>query len=144
MPDGIDNDYDNLIDAADANCQESTPALCLDGLDNDGDRKIDTADLDCYRCRLGAVGISGGATVAAGQPLALTLQLDPAEGPLTYAWSDQDATTVTATYVWHAPGKYTVTASATNWCRTVTAGLEVTVTIAPVRIWLPIISREAV
>ena len=91
--DGIDNDYDNLIDAADANCRESTPALCLDGLDNDGDGKVDTADLDCYRCRLAAMGISGGATVAAGQPLALTLQLDPAQGPLTYAWSDQGATT---------------------------------------------------
>ena len=91
--DGIDNDYDNLIDAADANCRESTPALCLDGLDNDGDGKVDTADLDCYRCRLGATGISGGTTVAAGQPLALTLQLDPAQGPLTYAWSDQGATT---------------------------------------------------
>ena len=25
--DGLDNDYDNLIDAADANCRESTPAL---------------------------------------------------------------------------------------------------------------------
>ena len=31
-----------------------------------------------------------------GQPLALTLQLDPAEGPLTYAWSDQGVTTGTA------------------------------------------------
>ena len=91
--DGIDNDYDNLIDAADANCRESTPALCLDGLDNDGDGKVDTADLDCYRCRLAATGIGGGATVAAGQPLALSLQLDPAQGPLTYAWSDQGATT---------------------------------------------------
>jgi hypothetical protein len=49
----------------------------LDGLDNDGDGKVDTADLGCYRCRLGAVGITGGTTVAAGQPLALTLQLDP-------------------------------------------------------------------
>ena len=141
--DGIDNDYDNLIDAADANCRESTPALCLDGLDNDGDGKIDTADLDCYRCRLAATGISGGATVAAGQPLTLTLQLDPAQGPLTYAWSDQGATTRTATYVWSTPGTYTVSASATNWCRTVSASLEVTVTAWPVRIWLPVIGRGA-
>ena len=144
--DGIDNDYDNLIDAADANCRESTPALCLDGLDNDGDGTTDTADLDCYRCRLAATGITGGATVAAGRPLALTLQLDPAQGPLTYAWSDQGATTPgatapSATYVWPTPGKYTVTASATNWCRTVSAGLEVTVTAAPVRVWLPVICR---
>ena len=79
--------------------------------------------------------------MAAGQPLALTLQLDPAQGPLTYAWSDHGATTPGATYLWQTPGKYTVTASATNWCRTVTASLEVTVTAEPVRIWLPIISR---
>jgi len=69
-------------------CRESTPALCLDELDNDRDGKVDMTDLDCYRCRLAATGISGGKTVAAGQPLALTLQLDPAQGPLTYAWSD--------------------------------------------------------
>ena len=125
--DGLDNDYDNLIDAADANCRESTPALCLDGLDNDGDGEVDTADLDCYRCRLGAVGITGGATVAAGQPLALTLQLDPAQGPLTYAWSDHQAKTTTVTYTWRMPGVYTVSASATNWCRTVSASLQVTV-----------------
>ena len=125
--DGIDNDYDNLIDAADTNCRESTPALCLDGLDNDGDGKVDTADLDCYRCRLGVVGITGGATVAAGQPLALTLQLDPAQGPLTYAWSDHQAKTATVTYTWRTPGVYTVSASATNWCRTVSASLQVTV-----------------
>ena len=137
--DGIDNDYDNQIDAADANCRESTPVLCLDGLDNDGDGKVDTADLDCYRCRLGAVDISGGTTVAADQPLALTLQLDPAQGPLTYAWSGQGATASTATYVWPTPGTYTVTASATNWCRKVSASLEITVTAAPVRIWLPMI-----
>jgi hypothetical protein len=37
--------------------------------------------------------------VAAGQPLALTLQLDPAQGPLTYAWNDQGATTPGATYL---------------------------------------------
>ncbi len=49
--------------------------------------------------------------------------------------------TPTATYVWPTPGKYTVTASATNWCRTVSASLEVTVTAAPVRIWLPVIRR---
>ena len=73
--------------------------------------------------------------------MALTLQLDPAQGPLTYAWSDQGATTVTATYTWPSPGKYTVTASATNWCRTVSASLEVTVTAGSVRIWLPVISR---
>ena len=137
--DGIDNDYDNLIDTADSNCRESTPALCLDGLDNDSDGKVDTADLDCYRCRLGAVGIGGGTTVAAGQPLALTLQLDPAQGPLSYGWSDHGATTLTATYVWPTPGTYTVSASATNWCRTVSASLEVTVTAGPVRIWLPLI-----
>jgi hypothetical protein len=52
--DGIDNDYDNLIDAADANCRKSTSALCLD---NDGDGKVDTVGLDCYRCRLRAMGI---------------------------------------------------------------------------------------
>ena len=136
---GMDNDYDNLIDAADANCRESTPALCLDGLDNDGDGKTDTADLDCYRCRLAATGISGGTTVEAGDPLALTLELDPAQGPLTYAWSDHSATTPTATYIWNTPGVYLVTASATNWCRTVSA--QVAVTVTPMAVPVLTISR---
>ena len=90
---------------------------------NDGDGKVDTADLDCYRCRLAATGISGGATVAAGQPLALTLQLDPAQGPLTYAWSDQGATDGDRDLRWPTPGTYTVTASVTHRCRTASASL---------------------
>ena len=135
--DGVDNHSDNLIDAADPRGRASTPALCLDGLDNDGDGKTDTVDLDCYRCRLAATGISGGATVEAGDPLALTLDLDPAQGPLTYAWSDHSATTPTATYIWNEPGIYLVMASATNWCRTVSAQVEVTVTPMAVP-WLSI------
>ena len=126
--DGLDKDYDGVIDAADAMCRESTPALCLDGLDNDGDGKTDAADLDCYRCRLAATGISGGTTVEAGDPPALTVQLDPAQGPLTYAWSDHSATTSTATYVWNTPGTFLVTASATNLCRMASAQAAVTVT----------------
>jgi phosphatidylserine/phosphatidylglycerophosphate/cardiolipin synthase-like enzyme len=46
--DGIDNDFDDLIDLADPNCRESTVATCLDRIDNDADGFIDQEDIDCY------------------------------------------------------------------------------------------------
>lgn len=146
--DGLDNDYDNVIDAADRDCRESTPARCLDGLDNDNDGLVDTADLDCDRCRLAAQGIVGATTVNAAEPLTATLLLDPAAGPLTFAWSDQPATGQTATgqmatYVWSRPGVYTITASATNWCQTVTSTLTVTVLPGNGRVFLPLLMLGA-
>ena len=47
--DGIDNDGDGLIDAADPDCY-STETSCNDGIDNDGDGLIDLADPDCQTC----------------------------------------------------------------------------------------------
>ena len=48
--DGIDNDHDSFIDAADSGCQpgESSSAECTDGIDNDGDTYIDANDYDCW------------------------------------------------------------------------------------------------
>jgi len=43
--DGIDNDGDGQIDAADSDCY--IPEICNDGIDNDGDGQIDAADSDC-------------------------------------------------------------------------------------------------
>lgn len=59
--DGIDNDYDRLVDEKDPDCKtpttrrpsvlvnnlENTYALCSDGQDNDEDGYIDDKDLDC-------------------------------------------------------------------------------------------------
>lgn len=39
--DGLDNDYDGRVDAAEEACG------CADGLDNDGDSYVDAADFDC-------------------------------------------------------------------------------------------------
>jgi hypothetical protein len=47
--DGIDNDGDGLIDAADPDCY-STEISCNDGLDNDEDGLTDLADPDCQTC----------------------------------------------------------------------------------------------
>jgi len=54
--DGIDNDCDTLVDAADPDCAPPPPVCvvtenpersCADGLDNDCDGKVDGADADC-------------------------------------------------------------------------------------------------
>jgi hypothetical protein len=49
--DGVDNDCDGLIDAADPDCQctptEDPEVTCDDGIDNDCDGLIDGADPDC-------------------------------------------------------------------------------------------------
>ena len=67
--DGIDNDFDDLIDCEDPDCEEDCmepvdppptgnddddempiePEDCSDGIDNDGDGFIDCADQDCLR-----------------------------------------------------------------------------------------------
>jgi hypothetical protein len=67
----------------------------------------------------------------------------PAGGPLTYTWSNRPATTATATYTWQTPGIYTVNASATNWCRSATASLQVTVFPGgDRRVFLPLVLRK--
>ncbi|MGL1933813.1 MAG: hypothetical protein OCD01_02270 [Fibrobacterales bacterium] len=51
--DGIDNDFDNLVDCDDtdcfifSDCGEHTLELCQNGLDDDGDGYADCADRDC-------------------------------------------------------------------------------------------------
>jgi hypothetical protein len=55
--DGIDNDCDTLIDAADPDCPtctitEDPEVTCDDGLDNDCDGFIDAADPDCPTCTI--------------------------------------------------------------------------------------------
>jgi hypothetical protein len=52
--DGIDNDCDGDVDAADSDCAppactptEPTETLCRDGIDNDCDGDVDAADSDC-------------------------------------------------------------------------------------------------
>lgn len=45
--DGIDNDGDTFIDSDDADCDGGGSAICTDGMDNDGDGLIDAADPDC-------------------------------------------------------------------------------------------------
>ena len=51
--DGIDDDFDGLVDCADPSCanKDACPsdseADCQDGVDNDGDGKLDCADEDC-------------------------------------------------------------------------------------------------
>ena len=45
--DGLDNDFDLLIDCADDDCIGSCPELCADMVDNDGDGLTDCYDDDC-------------------------------------------------------------------------------------------------
>ena len=67
----------------------------------------------------------------------------PAGGPLTYTWSNHPATMATATYAWQTPGIDTVNASATNWCWSATASLQVTVFPGgDRRVFLPLVLRK--
>lgn len=53
--DGLDNNCNGLVDAADPGCQVATE-ICNDGIDNDGDGLIDCADPDCANnpsCQVG-------------------------------------------------------------------------------------------
>ena len=52
--DGVDNDCDGLIDAADPDCfkKEGKGKTCSDGIDNDGDQLIDCADPGCSGSRV--------------------------------------------------------------------------------------------
>ncbi len=46
--DGVDNDLDGLVDAADPDCAPTpTPEICNDGVDNDLDGLVDPYDPDC-------------------------------------------------------------------------------------------------
>ena len=45
--DGLDNDFDELVDCIDPDCIGSCPELCADEIDNDGDGAVDCYDEDC-------------------------------------------------------------------------------------------------
>lgn len=64
--DGIDNDGDGLIDAADPDCiQPPQPEICDDGVDNDGDGLVDHEDPDCATAD--TKRMTGGGTIKAGK-----------------------------------------------------------------------------
>ena len=62
--DGIDNDCDGFIDAADSDCIQPPVEDCFNGIDDDGDSFVDCLDADCagaqdVGCDTGLPGICG-------------------------------------------------------------------------------------
>jgi cysteine-rich repeat protein len=86
--DGVDNNCNNQIDAADANCQpDAVPEICDDGIDNNGNGQVDCADPLCD----GFVGQPGSCTTSLpGICAAGTLSCDQGE---TFCDPDNQAVT---------------------------------------------------
>lgn len=89
--DGIDNDGDGLVDAADPDCNVNPPPeICTDGIDNDLDGLVDGADPDCQadtrRITGGGTISESGVTVTHGFSLACVAGVPGMPGRLQVNW----------------------------------------------------------
>lgn len=86
--DGIDNNCNELVDAADPACAAADPEICDNGIDDNGDGNTDCADPQCEgfvlgECSTGRPGICAAGTnvCSSGAEVCVQDQAEQVEGP---------------------------------------------------------------